>query len=131
VSLDFTIPGPFVSGNHAKTRDGRRTSRSREFDEKVRMIAAAAARTAQWVLPDYVHVDLTVLNVGIDADNLAKEVLDPMQGIAFAFDSRIIELSVLRRKAKDAEPYVRVKVTPANGALYGFPPIRKPKKKAV
>jgi hypothetical protein len=127
--LVFSIPGPFVSGNHAKTRDGRRTTASREFDEKVRIIAGAAATKAKWEMPDYVHVDLTVFNVGIDADNLAKEILDPLQGIAFAFDSRILGLSVLRCKARDFEPTVRVEVHPTRGESFGWPPVRKSKKK--
>ena len=127
MSLSFMVPGPFVSGNHAKTRDGRRTTKSREFDAKVKMIAGVAAHRHGWTIPDYVHVDLTVCNVGIDADNLAKEILDPLQGVAFAFDSRIITLSVVRSKQKNIEPYVRVEVHVADGKEYGFPPIRKKK----
>ena len=126
MTLKFTVPGPFVSGNHAKTRDGRRTAKAREFDEKVRMLCAEAARKQGWTPPDYVEVWLTATNVGIDADNLAKEVLDPLQGIAFPFDSRILRLTVVRFR-NELSPRVFVWVSPVDGKQYGFP---KPRKKA-
>lgn len=133
VNLQLHIPGPFVSGNHAKTRDGRRTTAARQFDEKVKMLCAQAVRDLHWVAPDYVAVIISAINVGIDCDNLAKELLDPMQGEmgAFLHDSRVLALAVFRFK-DDGEQRVLIEVAPASHA-HGFtkPRKRKPARGAL
>ncbi len=121
-ALEFEIPGPFVSGNHAKTRDGRRTTKAREFDEKVRILCAAAVREQKWAQPEYVRVLVSAVNVGIDCDNLAKELLDPMQGRqgAFLHDSRVLALYVSRWKAPGTQR-VLVSIEGIDGQEHGFP----------
>lgn len=48
-----------------------------------------------------------------DNDNIAKSVLDALNGLAYGDDKQIVELKV--RKYYGAEPYVRVKLTELEG----------------
>jgi Holliday junction resolvase RusA-like endonuclease len=107
VVLHFIVPGKPVSGNHEKIpnpkffkaekdeRDGIRafipTRRSRDVDEKVRILANLAARQQGWKIPEYVRVDVLIWNVRMDRDNVCKALMDPLQGIAFVTDARILD----------------------------------------
>jgi Holliday junction resolvase RusA-like endonuclease len=48
-------------------------------------------------MPPWVAVDLTVWNSRLDRDNAAKPAMDAMQGIVFAFDSRVIDGAIAKR----------------------------------
>ncbi|MTP71304.1 RusA family crossover junction endodeoxyribonuclease, partial [Turicibacter sanguinis] len=48
-----------------------------------------------------------------DNDNIAKSVLDALNGLAYVDDKQIVELKV--RKYYGAEPYVHVKLTELEG----------------
>lgn len=112
-----------MSGNHAKTRDGRRTADARLFDARVSSIAKAAALAVGWQMPDYVAVDLTIYNCRIDRDNVAKEIMDPLEGVVFAFDSRVLDGRILKMKDKRG-PRVEVVAQAIDGSEYGY---RKPR----
>ncbi len=133
--LQIIIPGKPVSGNHAKTPqvvgtmpNGKprvrqvRTAEARRYDERIQRVALAAAAVARWQIPDYVRVDTWVCNCRLDGDNANKELRDPMQGIVFHFDSRILDGRTI--KVKDAGgPRVVLRVRAIDGKRYGY---RKP-----
>jgi hypothetical protein len=119
VTLAFSIPGPFVSGNHAKTREGRRTTASRAFDAKVRMLARIAAREQGWRCAQYVVGTVVLVNVRIDVDNFLKEALDPLQGIVYPFDSRLLDLRVATLRIGKREPHACLSFTAVDGRAYG------------
>jgi hypothetical protein len=118
VQLAFTIPGPFVSGNHAKTRDGRRTSASREFDERVASIARGAAAAQGWKMPGYVRALYVLVGLGIDFDNAIKEINDPLQGIVYPHDSRISDIRVVIIRGYKAEAEARLSFRPTDKRRY-------------
>lgn len=120
-SIIFTIPGPFVSGNNAKTKDGRRTTASRAFDMKVALLAKAAVRACGWVMPEYVTGTITVVNVRMDWDNLAKELMDPLQGIVMPFDSRAKDMRVVMLRVKNYPEEAIVTLYASDGKAYGYP----------
>jgi Holliday junction resolvase RusA-like endonuclease len=123
VTLQIVIPGLPQSGNHAKVSNGHggqvRTEASREYDRRIVSIAKAAVVIARWKIPDYVRVDMHIVNCRNDRENVMKEVHDPLQGIVFHHDSRILDGRVI--KCKDNEgPRVVLQISEVDGALYGF-----------
>ena len=51
-----------------------------------------------------------------DADNVAKAVMDALQGLAFEDDSQVVYMTL--EKVYRAEPFVEVKIYPLRGAGY-------------
>jgi Holliday junction resolvase RusA-like endonuclease len=120
--LHFEIPGIPVSGNHRLTRTDHGVyvvKRAREFAHRVQSIAKAAAVLASWRMPDYVAVDLEIYNVNMDRDNVCKALMDPLQGIVFADDRRILDGEISRYK-DGAGPRIIVAVREVDGKFYGF-----------
>ena len=130
--LQIVIPGKPMSGNHAKTPQviGRtasgkprfrnvRTAEARLYDERVASIGKAAAAIARWKIPDYVRCDTWLCNVRTDGENANKEIRDPLQGIAFWFDSRILDGRTIKCKDKYG-PRVVLQIRPVDGKLYGY-----------
>ena len=126
--LEIVIPGNPVSGNHAKMPIGRgrqvRTPASREYDMRISSIALASVILAKWKMPDYVCVDVEIWNVNADRENILKEIHDPLQGIVFAHDSRILDGRTVRLKDKGG-PRVILRVRAVDGKDYGFATPRK------
>jgi Holliday junction resolvase RusA-like endonuclease len=140
VILEIIVRGKPVSGNHAtmpqvcgRTPQGApiirniRTAESRVFDDKVSTIALAATLGIGWKIPDYVRCDVWVANIRMDRDNVIKELFDPMQGIVFHHDSRILDGRTIKLKDKGG-PRVIVHVREVDGAKYGF---RRPAKTRI
>lgn len=135
MTLQIIIPGKPVSGNHAKTPQvigttptGKprvrmvRTAVARAYDERIQRVALAATAVARWIIPDYVRVDAWLCNCRLDRENGMEEIHDPMQGIVFWHDSRILDGRTL--KVKDAGgPRVVLRVRAVDGKRYGY---RKP-----
>ena len=69
---------------------------------------------ASWMRADIVFV---VARMSQDVDNLAKAVLDALNGAAYKDDSQVIELNV--RKEPGSWPGARVRIEPA----FRFPPL--------
>ena len=117
--LRFTVPGPprpkerprLGKGGHTNTPD--RTSGS---ESRVRLCAQAAASAIRWKprAGDRYAVTLVVVvqdRRRRDMDNLAKGVLDAMNGgLAYRDDSDVDELHVFRR-VDPAAPRVEVAVS--------------------
>ena len=126
--LEIVIPGNPVSGNHAKMPIGRgrqvRTPAARDYDMRIASIALASVILAKWKMPDYVCVDVDLFNGRTDRDNACKEILDPLQGIVFAHDSRILDGRTVRLKDKGG-PRVILRIRAVDGKDYGFAPPRK------
>lgn len=118
MQLTLVIPGPFVSGNHAKTRDGRRTTASREFDEKVATLARMAAEEQDWKVPPYVRGLVVLIGLRMDWDNACKEIMDPLQGIVFPYDSRLVDVRVVSIRARKRPQEARLYFRPADGRRY-------------
>lgn len=129
--LTVTIPGAVVSGNHSKFRSNRLTPESREFDARVRSILIAEVRRVGWVAPEYVEVEITLWNSLVDWDNAAKEIMDPLQGLAISLDSRVLDARVTKR-LDAGRPRIVVTIQQADPALYGYTPaMRKARTKAI
>jgi hypothetical protein len=118
VQLSLVIPGPFVSGNHAKTRDGRRTTESRAFDEKVAVLARLAAREQAWRMPAFVRGMVVLIGLRMDWDNACKELMDPLQGIVFPYDSRLVDVRVVSIRVRGRPQEARLTFRPADGRRY-------------
>jgi Holliday junction resolvase RusA-like endonuclease len=121
--LRFTIPGPFVSGNHAHYRTGARTRAARDYQSKVSLLCLDAKRKQKWTPPPYVVVYLGAYNVPYDCDNLAKVTNDGMERIAYKADSRILSLLINRFK-DNGPPRIEVVVSAADRTWRGFPKAR-------
>ncbi len=50
-----------------------------------------------------------------DADNIAKNVLDGLQGIAFANDAQVVELHVKKHDRKKRSEYLTIKIQTIEG----------------
>jgi Holliday junction resolvase RusA-like endonuclease len=101
-----------------------RTPESRAYDQRIASIALAAVTIARWKMPDHVCVDVTIANIRADRENVLKEIHDPLQGIVFAHDSRILDGRTIRLK-DDGGPRVILHVRAVDGKEYGFTAPRK------
>lgn len=123
--LRLNIPGIPVSGNvkHGMTADGKlyNTNRAREYSRRIQSIAKAEVAVTGWVMPDYVRVDLELVNINMDRDNVAKTVNDALQGIVYVDDRRILDGAIQRKKNPASASAVTVSVASVCGADYGFP----------
>jgi len=126
--LTFDVPGIPVSGNHRHglTPEGEiyLTRRARDYSRRIQSIAKAACIEADWKPPDYVRVDLELVNINMDRDNVSKTVNDALQGIVYVDDRRILDGSISRYKDAGTPACVTVIVAPVNGVAYGFGPPR-------
>jgi Holliday junction resolvase RusA-like endonuclease len=127
--LELIIPGRPISGNHAKvpTENGRqvRSKESREYDARIASIAKAAVVSTGWVMSDYANVDIILANTSLDRENAMKELHDPLEGIVFAHDSRILDGRTKKIKDKGG-PRVILHISAVNGQDYGYTKPRKP-----
>jgi hypothetical protein len=80
------------------TGHGRQVRRpeSRAYDRRIASIALAAVTIARWKMPDFVCCRVTIANIRADRENVLKEIHDPLQGIVFAHDSRILDGRTVR-----------------------------------
>ena len=135
-TLEITIEGKAISGNHrtAQNDDGEYFTipDARHYAERLRRLAKAAAVLAGWKIPDYVHVDVVVYNIRMDRDNVGKTIYDPLQGIVYHNDSRILDGGIARKKDRSG-PRITFSIKEIDGADYGYgkprdrTPNRKPK----
>ena len=91
--FEFVIAGPPVS------QQTRRRARRRAWVEQLRAVV-----TAQWPAGDppvtiAVHVEITHVYPAVsgDLDNLAKPVLDALQGLAYVDDRQVTDLTIRKR----------------------------------
>lgn len=129
MTVSFTIPGePVAKGRPRMTRSGHAytPSKTRLYEEHVR-VAWKQKREAKdcynyslrvfiaayFSIPKSVSkkkrlaMDGTPHTKRPDADNVAKAVLDALNGVAFADDSAIHDLQIVKRYTMD-EPRVEV-----------------------
>jgi hypothetical protein len=101
------------------------TGEAQASNKRVTAIGLAAVAIARWTVPDYLRVDMWLCNLGrITRTRVLKEIHDPLQGIVFAHDSRILDGRTIR--VKDAGgPRVILHIRAVDGRRYGF---RKPAK---
>jgi Holliday junction resolvase RusA-like endonuclease len=137
MTLELIFPGKPMSGNHSQPplRGGRtpkgaprfrnvRTAEARKADERIERIALAATLSARWKMPDYVRCDVWICNIRMDRDNVLKELNDPLQGIVFHHDSRILDGRTIKLKDKRG-PRVILHISPIDGRRYGYRPPAK------
>lgn len=132
MELQFTVPGePQGKGRPRFTRQGRAYTPAKtvEYEQRIAGLAEAAMRpfAGPTALPCYVRVDV---HKGIpkswtrarriraldglevpgkpDLDNVAKAVLDALNGVAYADDAQVVKLVVT--KAYSMEPRLVVTV---------------------
>ena len=99
MTLHFTVPGAPVSNNRVTRRFGNRSVKNPAavtYQQLVFQHAFAAAQQAEWKWPQASAVCITAYNARPDIDNLAKCVLDGMQGAAYEDDKSVIELRIFR-----------------------------------
>ena len=135
--IDFTIPGPpvgkarpRVAGGHAYT-----PSATREYEAKVKAAWRASGHTGfgpdmplRATITAYHPIPASAsrrdqgnmaANIILpmkkpDADNIAKIVLDALNGLAYGDDKQVVRLEVVKRYA--AAPCVRVELEAVEGA---------------
>lgn len=102
--LAFTVPGEPVPKARPRARVVGPFARiytpgtTRKYEGHVRVIAREAAQRAHWAwgAKDRFEVELAVFRIhelrGGDLDNLAKSILDPLNGIAYPDDRRVLRL---------------------------------------
>lgn len=132
--LRIVITPPIVSGNEKHGRkvvtkivNGKprnipvtyTTHAGKAFDARVKELAAPCIWRAQWKIPEYVRMDVTLCNINMDRDNVNKTVADALQGVAFHFDSRILDGQLKKIKDKNG-PRVEVVIRPVDGRDYGY-----------
>lgn len=120
--LQFTIPGRPVTGNHARRLGRGRirlTEEARDFRERVKQHVFVAVRMADWLMPPYVRMDVTLWNIRQDRDNALKELQDALQGLAYPNDSRILDGWTAKRKDR-GEQRIEVCIEPVDPRLYGY-----------
>ena len=118
--VEFTVPGiPEGKGRPRVTRNGTYTpSKTREYEKKVRLCWAEqsplqAEITAFFPLPRSLSrkkrsaMDRTKHTKKPDADNLAKAILDALNGFAYKDDSMVSVLSV-KKINTEGVPHVDV-----------------------
>lgn len=89
------------------------------YDEKIKLLATVAARQIGWIPPEYVRVDLVIWNTNMDRENVMKPLHDPLQGIAFVNDKRILDGNT-KRCWDDHGPRVEVSVEAVDRKDYDF-----------
>lgn len=62
-----------------------------------------------------VELEFEVQNINRDIDNMAKAVLDALQGVCFKNDMQIYKLTIRKEKSVDSLEYVKVKIGVFNG----------------
>jgi Holliday junction resolvase RusA-like endonuclease len=115
--LRFTVHGSIVSNNAFKAPDGegsfRKTKRAREDARRVKEIASFAAVSQGWEIPGATSVEIIAWCSRLDADNVAKGLLDSLKEIAWRDDADVMEVKTSRRWDDDGERY-EVIVRPAD-----------------
>lgn len=111
----FEVHGkPVPKGRPRFNRATGRTytpERSRKYEQNVATVAAFR-RPAGWPFDARYRVKLTAwcpTKRRVDVDNVAKSVLDALNGIAFDDDSRVVDLHVTRELDRE-RPRVRVEI---------------------
>jgi Holliday junction resolvase RusA-like endonuclease len=121
IALRLTVPGPPVPKGRARgvtLRNGRRMfitpKRTLDYEAEARaeIAAAVAAHRGAWPLDARYEVEL-VVHFGTrrrcDLDNAAKSILDAANGYAWADDSQVDRLVVVRAYDKE-NPRVEVRI---------------------
>lgn len=146
-NFSFTIPGPpvgkarpRVAGGHAYTpaptrayeervRQCWRTSHNAPFAPAVPIAAVIAAYHAIPASASKGDRERMAQNTILpmkkpDADNVAKIVLDALNGLAYADDKQVVRLEVIKRYTV-GEPYVQVTLTEELHENPNFEPLRR------
>lgn len=100
----FGVPGRPVSANRVTRRFGNRSVKSAEattYQQRVFQHAFAAAQTCKWKKPEACSVKIFAYNSALDADNMAKCILDGMNGAIYHDDKAVIELHIQKYKDHD------------------------------
>jgi Holliday junction resolvase RusA-like endonuclease len=118
-AFSFTVPGLPVSGNARLTKNkygGFMASKEyRDYKERVRSTAKAAALVARYTMPKLVTVSITLTKTRIDLDNCAKAILDALEGVAYENDRDVTTLQIHRNQGvgATAKPQVLISVESA------------------
>lgn len=96
---EFTVPGTPISKARPRTGANNNTftpKRTRDHEKLVATYARASMRAGERAYEGLVGVALEfwTTNVKTDVDNLAKTVLDGMNGVVYADDVQVVELFV-------------------------------------
>ncbi len=106
--LSFTIPGvpvpkgrPRFAGKHAYT-----PPRSRDWERHVWACAARELGARSWPRASRVRARLVFYGASptSDTDNLAKAILDGLQGVLYENDRHVVELHCERHEADERGP---------------------------
>lgn len=134
-TIVFEIPGKPVSANASRKPQAVKTAQSTyrgrmykasdaaTYQNKVYALSFSLASELRWKWPYYCAVILDVYNVAQDVDNVPKCILDGMQGVFYAADSRVKKLTVnMHRDKKGPRVIVTVRGMPHDECvLMGFP----------
>ena len=91
-------------------------AKTKVYEKLIRLACLAEAKAKQWradAKPVRVSLELSVKSLAsmrADIDNLAKSVLDGMNGIAYIDDNQVVELHAHKFYQPNAPVGVRVKV---------------------
>lgn len=124
----FTIPGPPVAKQRPRTvwkdRDGRSLSKPRIYTPKRTTDAECHVAECAWVAgvkldPEQAYkvtLDFYLSNHRKDGDNLAKTVLDGLQGLGDGWnDCQVVNLEVNKHAVKDGSEERTVVTISARG----------------
>ena len=104
--MTFEVPGKVASNNRVTRFDGRgarKNPQAASYQQRVFQHAFAAAQEAEWVKPEACKVEIEAYNVRLDVDNVAKNVLDGMNGAAYDDDRCVTHLTIVKYVDHDGE----------------------------
>ncbi len=128
MTLAFTVPGPPIPKARPRvvTVNGKSVSftpaRTRQYERDVRTAAMVARGAARWRVGEG---DTFVVLIVVtepdkrrrDIDNIGKAILDALNGVAWADDSDVDELRIVRAAPNPARPRVDVRIDVARMAV--------------
>lgn len=112
--LEFRVPGPPVAWHRTGGKGIRRYKHKQDksYQKLVGKIAQAAKARQVWSLDGafMLQIESYVPNrIRRDADNLAKNIMDGLNGILYRDDSLVTELHVTKSVDK-SDPHTRVRI---------------------
>lgn len=123
MTVTFNVPGKVASNNRVTRFGGRGAHKSPvavSYQQRVFQHAFAAVQAMGWAKPEACMVEIEAYNVRLDVDNVAKNVLDGMNGAMYDDDKRVVRLTIAKYVDHDGERII-VHVSPCE-------PLVRPKK---
>ena len=110
--ISFTIPGKAVPKGRPRVVSGRTYTpkRTKEYEDRVKVLSLVARQSSRsGILEGPIGITLGIYGrIRGDLDNIAKSLLDGMNGVLYEDDRQVRSLSVERYDSED--PHVDVSV---------------------